>query len=229
MNRPIITASLHPVFRWDDIDTVLLDMDGTLLDKYFDDYFWEKHLPAEFAKKHALSKKKAEEMLLAKYRSVEDTLQWTDLNYWTDRLGLDIASLKKGLDHLIQVHDGVTDFLKQLRIMKKRVFLVTNAHPKALEIKLNKTNIGAEFDRIICSEEVGEAKEQVRFWHLLENHLDFNKEKTLFADDTEKVLLSAHKYGISHLIHIAKPSSRLPVKYSENFPSIITFRELLES
>ena len=25
---------------WDSIDTVLLDMDGTLLDLHFDNYFW---------------------------------------------------------------------------------------------------------------------------------------------------------------------------------------------
>jgi FMN phosphatase YigB (HAD superfamily) len=29
----------------DEIKYVLLDMDGTLLDKYFDDYFWEHLLP----------------------------------------------------------------------------------------------------------------------------------------------------------------------------------------
>ena len=27
--------------NWPTIKTVLLDMDGTLLDKHFDDYFWE--------------------------------------------------------------------------------------------------------------------------------------------------------------------------------------------
>ncbi len=34
-----------------DIRYVLLDMDGTLLDKYFDDYFWEHLLPEKYAEK----------------------------------------------------------------------------------------------------------------------------------------------------------------------------------
>jgi len=33
-----------------DIKYVLLDMDGTLLDKYFDDYFWEHLLPERYEK-----------------------------------------------------------------------------------------------------------------------------------------------------------------------------------
>ena len=38
-------------FPWDDITWVLLDMDGTLLDKHFDDYFWETLVPEEYARR----------------------------------------------------------------------------------------------------------------------------------------------------------------------------------
>ena len=40
---------------WDAIDTVLLDMDGTLLDLHFDNYFWMDHLPRLYAEKHGMS------------------------------------------------------------------------------------------------------------------------------------------------------------------------------
>jgi FMN phosphatase YigB (HAD superfamily) len=40
---------------WDLIDTILLDMDGTLLDKHFDDYFWEHYVPEIFAGKNDLT------------------------------------------------------------------------------------------------------------------------------------------------------------------------------
>ena len=111
MNKPTNHAtSTTAALPWEDIDTVLLDMDGTLLDKYFDDYFWEKYLPQVYGRKHNLSPKEAEETLLAKYRSVESTLQWTDLHYWTERLGLDVIALKQEIDHLIGVHDHVIDF-----------------------------------------------------------------------------------------------------------------------
>ncbi len=33
---------------WDNIDTVLLDMDGTLLDLGFDNWFWQPHVPEQY-------------------------------------------------------------------------------------------------------------------------------------------------------------------------------------
>jgi 5'-nucleotidase len=215
-------------YPWDTIDTVLLDMDGTLLDKYFDDYFWEKYVPLNYARKHRLSVADAEEALLAKYRSVESTLQWTDLYYWTDQLGLDIIKLKTEINHMINVHEHVFDFFRFIKQMGKNLCLITNAHSTTLQIKLAKTNIGPFFDTILCSEEVGEAKEQVQFWHNLENFLEFKKERTLFADDTEKVLHAAGEYGIEHLVHIARPSSRIPARHSSSFYSITDFGEFLK-
>ena len=39
---------------WNNISTVLLDMDGTLLDLHFDNYFWQHHVPVRYAEKHKL-------------------------------------------------------------------------------------------------------------------------------------------------------------------------------
>ncbi len=227
MNKSASYFALNTPYPWDAIDTVLLDLDGTLLDKYFDDYFWEKHVPQVFARKHGLSSAEAEESLLARYRSVESTLQWTDLNYWTQQLDLDIAELKREIDHLINVHDHVLDFFDFVKSLDKRLCLITNAHSTTLEIKLAKTDIGSFFDRIICAEEVGLAKEQLQFWHGLENLLDFDKTRTFFADDTEKVLHAARQYGITHLVHVARPSSKLAARYSPDYHSIGDFSELM--
>lgn len=226
-----LTSSPHApnpsLFSWSDIDTVLLDMDGTLLDKYFDDYFWEEYVPKVFAKENKLKPKEAQKALLKRYQRVESTLQWTDLDYWSEQLQLDIPELKCRIDHLIQVHPYVIDFLKFIQSIGKQVHLVTNAHSKTLDIKLRKTDLGPWFSRIICSEEVGEAKEHTLFWEQLEQILGFDRERTMLADDTEKVLRSAQDYGIRHLIHVARPSSRLPVQFSKDFPSITYFKELI--
>ena len=220
-------AQIKPTFSWSEVDTVLLDMDGTLLDKYFDDHFWEEYVPKIFAETNNLTEQEARKKLLQKYQSVENTLQWTDLDYWSEQLGLDIPELKCKVDHLIQVHPYVTDFLEYIKSINKTVHLVTNAHSKTLDIKLRKTALGPYFDQIVCAEEIGYAKEQVEFWSKLETVLQFEKSRTLLADDTAKVLHSARQYQMGFLLFVARPSSRIAVQYSADFPSIVTFNELI--
>ncbi len=218
---------IKPTFSWSQIDTILLDMDGTLLDKYFDDHFWEEYVPKVFAEVNNLSPAEARKALLKRYQAVESTLQWTDLDFWSEQLGLDIPELKCKIDHLIQVHPYVIDFLKYLKKIGKTVHLVTNAHSKTLDIKLRKTEIGPHFDRLVCAEEIGLAKEQSEFWYKLEKMLDFDKSRTLLADDTEKVLRSASEYGMGFLVSVARPSTRIPIAYSQEFPSVAFFNELI--
>lgn len=227
MQLPETPAQILPDFSWDRIDTVFLDMDGTLLDKYYDDYFWEQYVPEVYAAKNQVNIADARQLLLNTYRSVENTLQWTDLDYWSVRLGLDIAALKREISHLVNSHPYIIDYFEYMQKIGKTLYLITNAHPKALEVKMEQVEIKGWFARLICSAEVGAAKEQPEFWAKLQHILPYDKERTLFADDTEKVLHSAGLFGIQHLIHIAKPSSRLPVKFSAHYQSIVTFQELI--
>ena len=212
---------------WQAVDTVLLDMDGSLLDKYFDDYFWESYVPEMYGSKNNLSIPEARERLLTCYREREGTLEWTNLDYWSEVLDLDIPALKMKVDHLIQVHPYVVDFLKYCRNLGKQIHLVTNAHSKTLDIKMRKTAIGKYFDRIICAEEVGMAKEEPLFWKNLSEILAFDPKRTLLADDNENVLASAQEYGLAILIYVARPSSRSAEQYSLKFPSILYFKELM--
>jgi putative hydrolase of the HAD superfamily len=220
-------TQIQPTFSWSQIDTILLDMDGTLLDKYFDDHFWEEYVPKIFAKTNGLSDKDARKILLQRYQKVENTLQWCDLDYWSEQLGLDIPELKYKVAHLIKVHPYVVDFLDYVKSINKNIYLVTNAHSKTLNIKMEKTALGSHFDRIVCAEEIGYAKEQPEFWGKLEKHLGYDKSRTLLADDTGKVLHSANQYGMGFLIFVARPSSRNPVEFSPEFPSITYFNELI--
>jgi putative hydrolase of the HAD superfamily len=227
MTETTLTAPISPDFQWNDIDTILLDMDGTLLDSYFDDFFWEEYVPRVFAEENNLTPEEARKALLKRYRRVEKTLQWADLDFWSDQLGLDIPELKCKIDHLIQVHPYVIDFLKFIQSIEKDLYLVTAAHSKTLKIKLAKTAIGPYFKKIIPAEEIGEAKEQPIFWNKLEKNLKFDKNRTILVDDNANVLQAACSYGLPHLIYVAKPSSRLPVRYSADFPSIVYFNELI--
>ena len=212
---------------WSEVDTVLLDMDGTLLDKHFDDYFWEHFVPEIYARENGIEEREARKKLLDTYRAKEGTLDWTDLDYWSEQLGLDIPALKLKIDHLIQVHPYVIEFLEFLQKSQRGVYLVTNAHGKTLAIKMAKTALSGYFTGIVCAEEIGMPKEDPRFWAGLRQRIDFRRERTMLAEDSEKILLSARSYGIRHLIHVARPSSRGPIQVSSQFPSISFFNELI--
>jgi len=202
-------------------------MDGTLLDRHFDDYFWESYVPEIYAAKNGLDLPEAKQRLLEMYRSREKTLDWTDLDFWSDSLGLDIPSLKLRVQHLIQIHPFVLSFLAFCRREEKKIYLVTNAHSKTLQIKMQKTAIGSYFDRVVCSQEIGCPKEDPLFWQYLRKVIHYEPEKSMLADDTEPVLLAAKQSGIRWLIYVARPSSSLPPAFSGEFPSILYFNALM--
>ena len=216
-------------FSLEDIQFVLLDMDGTLLDRYFDDYFWEHLVPETYAEKHNITFGKAKDELMNLYRIHEGTLNWTDLDFWSKELDLDIPALKEQIRHLIEVHPHVEEFLRMLRRTRKKIFLVTNAHYKAVDLKLKKTRIGKYFDSVLSSFDAGYPKESLEFWREAEKRLGFDKEKSLLIDDTEEILKTAKEYGIKHVLYKAKASSNMNPTPSKDFPSIFDFNELLMS
>jgi HAD superfamily hydrolase (TIGR01509 family) len=215
-------------FPWDKITWVLLDMDGTLLDKYFDDYFWETLVPEEFARQQGLPLDAAQQEVYARYQREEGTLNWTDIDFWSRELDLDIPALKVSIRHLIEVHPDTEDFLKFLRKMKKQVALVTNAHWKTLDLKMNHVGLLDYFDGVISSFDMGAPKEELRFWEILQKRLHFNPAQTLLADDNADVLATARSYGIQHLIFKAKSSSQLPPNPHPEFIAVESFQELME-
>jgi len=214
------------LINWKDIDTVLLDMDGTLLDRHFDDHFWLEHVPARYAAKHHQPLTEVKEQLYALFRSQENTLNWTDLDYWSEQLGMDIPLLKHEVDHLIAVHPNVISFLDFLSSSGKKVHLVTNAHGKTLELKMNKTKIGGHFDSIVSAHDLGLPKEMVAFWGELQKVIPYDPERTMLGEDSERNLETAREFGIRHLVYISAPNSKLEPQASQQFYSVKSFGEL---
>jgi len=215
--------------NWKDIDTVLLDMDGTLLDRHFDDHFWLEHVPKRYSARHKLPLKEAKLLLYGLFRSQENTLNWTDLDYWTERLGLDIPLLKGEVDHLIAVHPFVVEFLLFLKQHNKRIFLVTNAHSKTLDLKMQKTRLGPYFDGIVSAHELGLPKEDVKFWEKLRARIPFEPDRTLLGEDSETNLYTAEAYGIRYLVYVSRFSSTVTPQASTHFASIHYFSQLTPS
>lgn len=212
---------------WGEIDTVLLDMDGTLLDLHFDNHFWKVYVPEKYAEAHGLSHAEAHDECFRRYNAKAGSLDWYCVDYWTEALNLDIVQLKEELAHLIQVHPDVPEFLVAARAAGKRVALVTNAHHKSLGLKMRRTGLEGYFDAIHSSHSFGIAKESPSFWAALRRVEPFDTGRTLLADDSLPVLRSAAAYGIHHLLAIRQPDTRLPPKDTEEFPAIQRFSEVM--
>lgn len=216
-----------PMIDWNAVDTVFLDMDGTLLDLHFDNHFWLEHVPLRYAEARGIPGEQARAELLALYRSREGTLQWYCVDHWSRELGLDIALLKEEVDHLIAVHPQVIDFLEALSALGKRRVLMTNAHQKSIALKMGKTRLGGYFDRIVCSHDLGAPKESGDFWPRVHAIEPFDRERTLFVDDSPSVLRAAKDYGFRWLLAVLAPDSKAPVREPGEFPAIRHFAELL--
>lgn len=211
---------------WQHIDNVFLDMDGTLLDLYFDNHFWREHVPLRYAERHGLDMEGAKAHLFPRFQAVEGTMEWYCVDYWSRELDLDIAELKREIDHLIAIHPHVVEFLDAVRAHGKHVALVTNAHAKSLEIKMERTQLGGHFDKIICSHDYGKPKEDDGFWHALHHHHPFARERTLLVDDSLPVLRAAREYGIAWCLCVRRPDTRAPARDIEGFEAIENFSNI---
>lgn len=212
---------------WSRIDTVLLDMDGTLLDLNFDNHFWQVHLPQRYAAARGLPAGAGREELMARYHTRAGTLEWYSVDFWETELELDIMRLKEEVAHLIEIHPHVTDFLDAVRASRRRVVLATNAHHKSVTLKMARTGLSPRFDAIVSSHALGAAKEEQAFWQRLNAIEAFDPARTLLVDDSLPVLDSARLYGIAHLVAVKRPDTRQPEKRTGDYPAIDDFSQLM--
>ncbi len=203
-----------------DCDTLMLDMDGTLLDLAFDNYVWTQLVPREFARERSISEDQARQQLYATMRELEGKLDWYCLDYWSEVLDLDIAALHRDMNHRIGYLPGAEDFLEQVAAMDLRLLMVTNSHRETLEIKNEVTDVKRFFDAIYTSHDLGHPKEDQPFWESLRSREEFDPARTMFVDDNISVLGSARRFGIRYLVAVAQPETTGPVREVSDYPSV---------
>ena len=195
---------------WAQIEAVCLDMDGTVLDLRFDNYFWLEVVPQRYGALHSIPAEEALAQLLPRIDAWRGRLEWYCVDHWTAELGLDIAALKMEFREHIQFLPGSEKFLDQLGALGKRRLLTTNAHPKALAVKDGKTGIGRYFDLLVSSHWVGAPKEHCDFWLRIAARHDIDPATTLFVDDSPAVLRAARDAGVRWLYQVLRPDSTQP-------------------
>ena len=213
---------------WKDIHTVLLDMDGTLLDLHFDNHFWLEHLPEKLAKKHDVSLQKAKDMMAIEYEQVMGTLSWYCLDFWAEKLDIDIVEAKREIEHLISMRDDSLPFIDALKASGREVILVTNAHPESLSLKVEHTQLDQHIDQLISTHKFAVTKESQVLWQKLQEKLGFDSQHTLFVDDSLGILKAAQDFGIKHLLAVSNPDSKQPTRDIVDYPSIQDYRYLMD-
>lgn len=208
------------------VDLVLLDMDGTLLDLHYDNHFWQEYVPQQYALKHKQSIEQAQKHTNDQYQKVSGTLNWYCYDHWMKVLGLDIHQLQHQNKHKIQWREDSLWFLNKLRELNKKVVILTNAHPSGIKLKAQQTELFLYVDQVISSHEIGFAKETPQFWQRVKEQLDNDFSKALFVDDSEKILKVAQGQGVAFLRGVNKPDSEKPAQTMQAFPSICRFDEL---
>ena len=213
---------------WSKIETVLLDMDGTLLDLRFDTEFWTRTLPAHYAAEQGISVADASAYLDPIHRREHGHLNWYCLDFWSETVGFNVAALKREHCAAIRWRPQAVNFLRRLKASHCRAVLVTNAHPETLAIKLEQLALADWMDEIHSSHSFKAPKEYQAFWEGLQRISPFDPQQTLFIDDSESVLSSAAHYGISHLVTLRQPDSGQPPRTETNYPAILHFTELFQ-
>jgi putative hydrolase of the HAD superfamily len=214
--------------NWSKLNTVFLDMDGTLLDLHYDNHFWLEHLPKRYAEHFQVTPAQARDKIIPLITAARGQLKWYCTDHWSELLRLNVAMLKAETRDRIAYRPHVTDFLKAVRAKGLNCVIVTNCHPDPLALKLEVTGLDRHVDAIVSSHQLGKPKEDPAFWRDLQQHAPFDPRTTLLVDDSIPVLESAIAAGISQCLAILAPDSQKPPETAHPLiPSIAHFDELL--
>ncbi|KFZ36609.1 HAD family hydrolase [Shewanella mangrovi] len=215
------------MFPWAQIDAVLLDMDGTLLDLHFDNHFWLTLVPQTLSQQRGISTTKATALVREAYEQVHGTLNWYCLDYWANRLQLDIMALHRSITDKIKLRDDTLPFLDALAAQGKKRILLTNAHPLSLALKLEHTPLAQHLDIILSSHQLGVPKESEHFWSQVFALYQLRPERCLFVDDNEHILQAAQRAGVRYLLGVNNPDSQQPHKQFADFVATEDYLQLL--
>ena len=222
-----MTPAATSIVEWGAIDTVFVDMDGTLLDLRFDTFFWREVVPQRYARLHNMTVSAAQAALAPRFDAKVGTLEWYCLDHWTRDLGMDLKALKHEHSEGVRFLPGAQEFLASVRARGKRLVVVTNAHRDTFAVKAERTGIDRLVDSVVCSHDLAAPKESRAFWHALEEREPFDAGRTLLIEDSLVVLAAARAYGLKHTIAIRCPDSQLAPRAIAEFTAIDGVFELV--
>lgn len=212
---------------WAAIDTVLLDLDGTLLDQAYDNHIWRDLIPRRFAERRGLDLPAAHAEISRLFAGRSGTLDWYDIAYWSRTLDVDVGALHREARAQVAWLPGAREFLERVRAMSKRLLLLTNSHPVALAVKHEQTGVLGHLDDAASSQEFGAPKEQSAFWTRAQARFGYDPRRALFADDHTKMLAAARAAGVRWVYGVRHWDSKSPKREHVDVPAVDRVLDLL--
>ena len=182
---------------------MLVDMDGVILDNTYDNNFWQNQIPGVISKNKNISFEDAKRLAVQIFNYKKNTKDWYDVDYWSNMLNVDIEAEKRSSISFdrIQLYEGVTETLNKLK-NNFRLILITNAHRKTLNIKLEKYDLNPYFENMICAHELHYVKENIQLWYMLKSRFKLDYTKTLLIEDTINNIKVGLSAGISQAVYL---------------------------
>lgn len=186
---------------------MLVDMDGVILDNTYDNNFWQNQIPGVISKNKNISFEDAKRLAVQIFNYKKNTKDWYDVDYWSNMLNIDIEAEKRSSISFnrIQLYEGVTETLNKLKD-NFRLILITNAHRKTLNIKLEKYDLSPYFENMICAHELHYVKENIQLWYMLKSRFKLDYTKTLLIEDTINNIKVGLSAGISQAVYLGDES-----------------------
>ncbi len=214
---------------WAAIDTVCLDLDGTLLDQAYDNHIWRDLVPQRYAVAQGMDLHAAYAEIARRFEERSGTLDWYCIEFWTRTLGVDIGALHREVRSHVAWLPGARDFLARMRKAGKRLLLLTNSHPIALAVKNEETGVLDHLDAAVTSHEFGAPKEDPRFWRAAVARFGFDPARTLFADDNSRMLAAARAADIRWVYGIRHWDTKGSRREHADHPAVDALLELVET
>ena len=215
------TFGRHFLIDWSDFDTLLLDMDGTLLDLEFDDHFFMQYMPVR------LDGSGVETRFHTLMESTRGTIQWYCTDNWREHLGFSLIDEMQRFRHQVRWRPGVTDFLRLAKKAGKKLIIATNAHPDVFRLKAEVLEIERFVDVVVSSHDYAEPKEAAAFWTALSDQHNLALQRCAFFDDSEAVLASAIRNQVGCVVGVDKPNSARPPRTLNGHLQIRDFSDLI--
>ena len=226
MSTPNPSIPGHSPPDWGSIDTVCLDLDGTLLDQAYDNHIWRDLVPQHFARAHSLELPAAHTEIARRFEARRNTLSWYCIDHWSRDLGIDIGALHREVRSIVAWLPGARGFLTRAREAGKKLLLLTNSHPVALAVKHEQTRVLDYLDASVTSHDIGHPKEHAQFWHAAVERFGFEPERSIFVDDNSRMLEAASAAGVRWVYGVRHWDSRLPRREHTQHASVDSVADL---